>query len=173
MRSFSEFKDMCEINEAGCWLYPHVRSNGNIFYMYYFRDETNLIFPENKKRNTKGRGRILRIDVRRWLYSNLVHYIPKNIVLDNTCGEPSCINPAHMKEIKITRSKFTEKDILDIFTEYSNPPFPSLISLARKYKVSPSTLYDIQSGRNWRSLHPEIIKLAQLRHEKFYGIGQK
>lgn len=161
--------------DTNCWIYPKVDSHGiPIFNLYMPKvDEPDFARPFRKP-NAPGYQRIY---VRRWIYQELKETIlTRNDILIPLCDSPHCVNPEHFKAVTrkeagvcpkpVASMKLSEESIREIFTLWSNPPYPSMMSLARIYDVSPTALYDIQAGRNWKSMWEEIQIFVSHRKEK-------
>jgi hypothetical protein len=103
-------------------------------------------------------------------YAHNVGPIPAGAVVMHTCDEKACVNPDHLKlgtqaenqaDMKAKRrsiagmaapkGKLTEIDARAIHASDESAP-----TLAKRYDVSPATIYDIRSGRNWPHLYEEI-----------------
>jgi HNH endonuclease len=78
--------------------------------------------------------------------------IPKGHHLDHLCRNPPCVKPDHLEPVtpavNARRGKNTKLNIQKI-TEIRADKVSSHASLARKFKVSPSTIHAIRNKRSW------------------------
>jgi hypothetical protein len=103
--------------------------------------------------------------------------IPEGCVIMHTCNNPYCVNPKHLQAgtrkenqrymvkcgrnkmpdnsgIKATWSKLSELNVKEIMAAKENKVVGVGTSLAKKFNVSKSTIYQIWSGSNWKHLQP-------------------
>jgi hypothetical protein len=82
--------------EGDCWTWTgaHNSLNGQPLYLYT---------PEER---ASRRGHPRRDYAQRVAYARLVRKIPSEVQLDQTCGNTSCVNPAHLVEVWPTIADF-------------------------------------------------------------------
>lgn len=130
---------------------------------------------------THGYGRMQRHN--RPVYSHRYAYelakgpIPDGLEVRHTCDTPRCINPDHLvlgthadnmrdavergrnfvpAGALHPRAKLTEANVREIRAERARG-VDGLI-LARRFGVSPATIYRAATGRNWRAVEPGVVR---------------
>lgn len=115
-----------------------------------------------------GYGMFLKTSSHRYSYK--IHYEdPKNLDVLHKCDNPRCVNPDHLflgtqKDNMIDMKNkqrnhrgqdrdgaiLTDIEVREIKSTYIyGSRLRGTTALARKYKVSPATIYDIVSGKKW------------------------
>lgn len=102
----------------------------------------------------------------RWLWMQLFGPLPDGIVLQNTCGTKSCINPHHWTATTMTelsrqgvQTILTPGDVVEIKRypkdklQTSRQRAVAAHDLAGRFGCSTQLIYDVWGGRAWRPSH--------------------
>ena len=91
----------------------------------------------------------------RYFYEKKYGKIPKGLIIDHLCNNPSCINTEHMQVVTIQENtirgksaKLTYQDVEDIKTKYKSSKITQ-IELAMIYKIGQDEISRIVNKRRW------------------------
>lgn len=107
------------------------------------------------------------VPARRWLWEQLFGRIPRGMVIAQACGNPSCVNPYHLKRTTLAdamrdglSATLTQADAYAIrqsLKEYEDQQQGKrkrrsdlARRLARDYGVEPGSIYAIWRGDTWK-----------------------
>ena len=95
----------------------------------------------------------------RWVYETLLGPIPKGMVINHLCSNPSCVNPHHLEVVSQAEncrhgkgSRLTANDVKEIKAAKNNKRWGLGKELADKFQVSSALIHDIWNGRAWRDV---------------------
>lgn len=110
----------------------------------------------------------------RFIYEQCFGFIEEGLIVRHKCDNACCINPEHLevgthkdnlndsylrsrrKPVfgeKHPSAKLTEKDVIEIIKELEKGE--SIPTLAKKYGVGKTAIYDIKKGNKWKHLTNE------------------
>jgi predicted DNA-binding protein (UPF0251 family) len=134
-KAVKRFWSKVQKTEDGCWTWLGSTDRyGNSSFYYW-----------------SGRKRF-RAFAHRFSYELHIGPVPDRRALRHSCGNPLCVNPAHLELSSSQRCKLDEAKVSQILNELSKPNPMSSRQLADLHQVSHTAINIIRRGITWKTL---------------------